>query len=195
LSPTLPMGLLGRLLALGLLFVMVAAVYALVAAPLMTLYAERAFDTETRRALLVKLKAVAEELPGLRQQVGQLRAVSASNKETLEGGSDAIALAALQGYVEKLASTAGMAIGSTESLPAEPQGLYRRLGLRLVLNGPYESFIKLLGALQAAKPPLVIDNLQIHSLQRRSGAPSAIGLDSSLEVYGFRADEIRKNVE
>lgn len=186
---TLPTGWRGRLLALGLAFIALAAVYSVAAAPLLDLYADNAALAERRRALVVKLNAIAGELPSLRARVAELRAVVATDKLTLDGASDPIASAALQGRIEALASTAGVTIGSTESMPAEVQGGYRRLGLRLMINGPYESLAKLLAGLEATRPPLIVDNLQVRSFQRRPGTTPIPMLDASLEVHGFRADE------
>ncbi len=187
---TLPTGWQGRLLALSLAFLALAGLYAIAAAPLLDLYAERAQRIETRRAMLAKLNTIAGELPVLRARVSELRAAVGSKKLTLDGASDAIASAALQGHIQELAGAAGISIGSTESLPAEvQQGGYRRLGLRLVLNGTYESLARLLGRIETATPPLIVDNLQIRSFQRRPGATPVVALDANLEVYAFRADE------
>jgi general secretion pathway protein M len=190
LTGTLPTGWRGRMLAVGLAFAALAAAYTLVAAPLLELYADRAVLIETRRTLLAKLQAVAAELPGLRARVSETRAAGDTSKVTLDGASDPIASAALQGRIEELAGSAGITIGSTESLPAEVRGPYRRLGLRLVLSGSYDSLVTLLARIEAAAPPLIVDNLQIHSFQKRPGtAPTgAAVLDASVEIYGFRAD-------
>jgi hypothetical protein len=62
----------------------------------------------------------------------------------------------------------------------------RCIALRFTLNGPYEALLKLSAELKAATPPLVIENLHIHGVLRRSGAPAAGALDAGLDVYGFR---------
>jgi general secretion pathway protein M len=185
---TLPTGRQGRLLALGLLLVAIALAYAAVAAPLMSLYADRADTVELRRLELQRLNNAVRELPALQAKLATLRASAASSKVTLEGTSDAVAAAALQGRIEELAASSGATIGSSESLPAETQGTYRRLGQRVTLSGGYDAIVKLLAALEQTTPPVIIDNLQIHALQRRVGAAVST-LDASLDVYGFRAVE------
>jgi general secretion pathway protein M len=163
--------------------------YLLVVAPLHDFYAERAAILENQRMLLPRLQASADELPELQARVEQLRAAAGTRKLTLEGASDAIAAASLQSRIEELAANVGATIGSTESLPAEVRPDYRRIGLRYVLSGPYETLIKFLAKLDAAAPPLVIDNLHIHGVLRRPGAPAASGLDAGLDVYGYRDAE------
>jgi general secretion pathway protein M len=185
----LPTGREGGLLALGLALAALAALYVLIALPMENLYAAQAERAEMEHSLLLKLNAVSNEVPQLRSQVSELRAGVDSRRLTLGGASDAIAAAALQGHIEELATGAGVTIGSTEGLPPEAEGAYRRLGLRVVLSGSDAALMKLLAALEAATPPVVIDNLQIHGMQRRIGMPQA-ALDATLDVFGFRnADE------
>ena len=182
----MPTGRRGQLLALSLLFVALGGVYFVAVSPLLGLYAERADLLENRRMLVPRLRAAADELPTLRDRVAQLRAAAGTRKITLEGASDAIAAATLQSRIEELATSAGATIGSTESLPAEARPGYRRIGLRYVLSGSYETLVKFLVKLEAATPPLVIDNLHIHGVLRRPGTPAAAGLDAGLDVYAFR---------
>ena len=176
-------------MALSLLFVALGGVYFVAVSPLLGLYAERADVLENRRMLVPRLRAAADELPALRARVEQLRAAAGTRKITLDGASDAIAAATLQSRIEELAASAGATIGSTESLPAEARAGYRRIGLRYVLSGSYETLVKFLAKLESATPPLVIDNLHIHGVLRRPGTPAAAGLDAGLDVYAYRDGE------
>jgi hypothetical protein len=189
----LPTGRPGQLWALILLLIAVAGVYFLVVTPLVDLYAGRQSVLENRRTLLPRLKVAAQELPELRTRVTELRAGVGTRRLTLDGSSDAVAAANLQSRIEELAASVGAMISSTESLPAEVRGGYRRIGLRYVLNGPYDTLVKLLARLEAATPPLVVDNLHIHGrlrAERRGGnAAATTGLDAGLDVYGYRANE------
>ena len=96
----MPTGRRGRLWALILLLVALAGVYFLVVTPLVDLYAERQAVLENRRMLLPRLQVVAEELPGLRMKVSELRATVGTRKVTLDGSSDAVAAANLQSRIE-----------------------------------------------------------------------------------------------
>ncbi|MBV9202424.1 MAG: type II secretion system protein M [Alphaproteobacteria bacterium] len=185
----MPNGRRGQLLALGLLLLALAGVYLLVVSPLQSLYAERAAVLENRRMLLPRMQAAADELPILRARAEQLRVAAGTRKITLEGASDPIAAATLQSRIEELAASVGATIGSTESLPAEARSGYRRIGLRYVLSGSYETLVKFLAKLEAANPPLVIDNLHIHGVLRRPGTPASTGLDAGLDVYAYRDGE------
>jgi general secretion pathway protein M len=188
----MPTGRRGRLWASTLMLIALASVYFLVVSPLVNLYAERQSVLENRRMLLPRLKASAEELPGLRVRASELRAAAGTRKVTLEGASDAIASANLQSRIEELAASVGATISSTEGLPAEVRGGYRRIGLRYVLIGQYETLVKLLAKLEGATPPLVIDNLHIQGglrAERQPGRPTTPGLNAGLDVYAFRTNE------
>ena len=140
--------------------------------------------------LVPRLQAAAAALPELRARVALLRAAARTRKVTLDGASDAIASANLQSRIDGFATSIGATIGSTESLPPETRDGYRRIGLRFALSGPYETVVKLLAKLEAATPPLIVDNLQIHGVLRRPGLPAGgeaeADLDAGFDVYGFR---------
>jgi general secretion pathway protein M len=182
----MPTGWQGRLLASILAFVAVAAIYLVVVAPLVDLYAERTTLIEERSMLVPRLAAAAAELPRLRARVAALHAAARARHVTLDGASDAIASANLENRIEQLAASLGATVGSTESLTAENRGAYRRIGLRLVLSGPYETLVKLIAALETATPPLIVANLQVHGILGRPGLPHSSALDAGIDVYGFR---------
>jgi general secretion pathway protein M len=185
----MPTGRQGRALALALLVAALAAIYLIVAAPLVGLFAQRQGVIEARRMLLPRLQATAAELPALRARIARLRAEQQTRTLTLDGATDAIASANLESRIDTFARSVGATIGSTESLPAEPRGPYRRIGLRLVLTGRYETLVNLLARLDTARPPLVVDNLQLHGPLARPGMEAAATLDAGLDVYGFREND------
>ena len=182
----MPTGQRGRIVALTLLGVVLGGLYLLVAAPLLDFYAQRRDTLEQERMLLPHLEAAAATAPGLRQRLAALNTAARARNVTMGGASDAMASADLQSRIEALAAQAGATIGSTENIPVQTQDGYRRIGLRLVLNGSYETLVKLFATLETATPPLIIDNLQIHGVLRRPGMPERAALDAALEVYGFR---------
>lgn len=183
----MPTGVTGRLLALTLLFVVLGSLYLLAVAPVVDFYAERAARIERREMLVPRLKALAAELPALRARLAALHTQAQARQVTLQGSTDAIASADLESRIEALAVSVGATIGSTEALSAETRGAYRRIGLRVILSGTYETVVKLIAALEETNPPLVIDDLQLHGVLRRPGLPGPQTINGTLDVYGFRA--------
>jgi general secretion pathway protein M len=184
-----------------------AAVYLIVIAPALSLYSRGENSLDEKRMLEPHLRAAAAEVPLLRAQLAEFRRAAATQKLTFDGATDAIASAGLQSRIEGLAGSAGVTIASTEALPAEAQGTYRRIGLRFSVSGTYDSLVKLIAAVQTANPPLVVQNLQIHGTLRpqdllqqpltaqrqlpaQTALPLALKLDARLEVCAFRSQDM-----
>jgi hypothetical protein len=146
--------------------------------------------------LLPRLRAIAGESGRLRVRASEFRAAVKTHKVTLQAAGNAIAFANLQGRIEEFAASACATVSSTEGLPAEVREGCRRVGLPYVLVSSYETLVTLLAKLEAATPPLVIDNLHIQGglrVDRRQDQPATPGLatpalNAGLDVYGFRAE-------
>ncbi len=156
----LPEGLRGRLLALALSLTLIGALWAGCVQPLLDWHAARAEVLEQRSALLQRMTALAATLPELQRQLSGERAPAAA---LLEGASDAIAGAALQSTVQRMASTAGAQLSSMEMLPAEARGRYRRIGLRVTTSAPWSVLVDLLRAIEEGSPRMLVDDVQLRS--------------------------------
>ena len=182
----LPTGRPGRMLALAILALLIALVYTGLVVPLIDLYRDGEAVLADREMLAPKLEQLATQVPALRARLTALQAARTGNEITLDGATDALASANLQSRLEQIAAANGVAIASTEAIAAEDRSPYRRIGLRLAVNGKYEAIVKLLGAIEAAAPPLVPGNLQIHGLFRMVEARAGYPLETRFEVYGLR---------
>jgi general secretion pathway protein M len=188
-AANLPHGLPGRFLALVLTFAVIFAAYGLVVAPLLSLYSDRSLLLANRTSLRDKIAAAAAELPQMRARANVLSGTSDVQQTTLEGSSDPVAMANLQNRVEELAAWAGASISSTETLQPEARDYYRRIGLRVVLNGSFPSLVTFFSGLETSTTPVVVDNLQLHNVQSRTGSNQVSRLDATVDVYGFRVNE------
>ena len=186
----LPTGPRGRLLALGLAGVLAASAWIGVVAPLLSWHAERAETLASRRLLADRMEAVAETLPELRSASAAGAAYGPAPRALLEGASDAVAGAALQSQLQDMAAQAGASLTSAELLPAEAAGAYRRVGLRLAVNGSWPTLVTLLQAIEQASPRMLVDDLQMQPAPSLS-VGAARPLDASLVVLAFRTGEER----
>jgi len=183
------------LLAAGILAAAIGSAYLLIAVPLQDLYRERRAMLEDRGELASRLAAAAQQLPGLRLRLTELRATASTRKVTLDGANDAIASANLQSRVVALATSLGVTVSSTEALVAEPRGGFRRIGLRIAVKGEYENLVRLFGAIEGSVPPLVLDNVHMHTTMRQAAMPGSAKLDAGIrtdagfEVYGVRGND------
>ena len=182
----LPTGTLGRALALAILGALIGLVYLGTISPLIDLYRTREATLTERQLLVPRLVRVAAEVPTLRARLAELQATGTKHDVALDGTSDALASANLQSRIEQLAMANGVTITSTEAVPAEDRGPYRRIGLRLTVSGKFEAVVKLLAAVVEAQPPIVVGNLQIHGLFRAIEVRTNHALDTRFEVYGLR---------
>ena len=181
----LPTGRSGRLLALGILLLLLLLLWQAIASPLLDLYRDRTQALDARRAVAVHMAAQAAQLPALRRLAASSGAHSGP-VTLIAGNSDAIAAAALQERVQQMATGLGATLSSTESLPPTPvpAGNYRRVGVRIAITAPFDVMVRLLAAIEQASPSMLIDDLQLHGsrIQLQPNAP----IEGSLTVLAFR---------
>jgi general secretion pathway protein M len=178
--------MLGRTLALSILGGLIGLLYLGTVSPLIDLYRTGETTLTERQLLVPRLVRVAAEVPALRARLAELQATGTTRDVALDGTSDALASANLQSRIEQLATANGVTITSTEAIPAEDRVPYRRIGLRLTVNGKYEAVVKLLAAIEEAQPPIVVGNLQLHGLFRAIEVRTNQALDTRFEAYGLR---------
>ena len=181
----LPSGRRGQVLAVAIAAVAAMVLWFGVVLPLAGWHDSRAASLERQAVLAGRMETLAASLPALRRRAATLAAGPAP-QTLLEGGSDAVAGAALQEQVQAMAVEAGSPLTSAETLPAEPAGAYRRISLRVSLSAPYPSLVHLLAAIADANPRMLVDDLQIQAppLGLRS---AVLPMDATLTVLAFRA--------
>ena len=185
---TLPTGRSGRLTALGITAILLLLTWLLAIGPAIGLYADRQAKLERDQALLDRMQALSASLPTLRNQAKTLERSGRSAALTIVGNSDALAAAALQSMLQDMANSAGGTVTSFETVPAQAVGAYRRIGLKLTMHVPWNQLVAMLRAVEEAHPPMLIDELDIHSL----GVLNLIAtpkLDASFTVYAFRSGQ------
>lgn len=184
-NATLPTGRAGTALALGLLGGMLLLLGLGVVAPAITWHAERAEHLAERQGLAARMEAVAATLPALRLAAAT-PAIGHAAPSLLEGTTDAITGAALQGLVREMAGSVEAAVLSVETLAAAPVGAHRRIGLRLSLAAPWPVLVRLLQAVNQARPRMVVDDLELHNSQIRSDTEHLL-LNAAFNLYAFSA--------
>lgn len=179
----LPDGLRGRLLALALTLTVLAALWFGCAQPLIAWHAARADALVQRRALLQRMTALVATLPELQRQAPAEHAAASA---LLAGSSDAIAGAALQSDVQRMAASAGVTLRSLETLPAEARGNYHRIALRVSTAAPWPVLVALLRAIEQGPPRMLIDNLQLRA-PVVEGRPANSPITAAFTIVAFRA--------
>jgi general secretion pathway protein M len=133
----------------------------------------------TKAAVLQRYRALADAKPS--------EAAPADPALIYPDMPESQASALLQETIKKIAATAHVQVQGLQVLRGETQGGAARIGVRMRGNGDMASLRSLVYAIEAARPLLYPDNLQIQSHATAVGAaPSA--LDFQLDISGFKAE-------
>jgi general secretion pathway protein M len=120
------------------------------------------------------------------RQAAALRAAAPTGRDiALEAPSDAVAGARLQQRMQDLATAAGITLGSIETLPAQQQGGYRRISLRVTCSAALPALIDLLQKLEVSSPRMLIDDLDFEASPDLN-RPDGIAIGANFTVIAFR---------
>ena len=138
--------------------------------------------------------ALAQKAALLQRYRALVEAPAAENAEVARGDPsllipavpDAQALALLQETVKAAAAAAQVQIQGLQVLRSEGEPGALRIGVRIRAAGDVASLGRLLYAIEAARPLLYPDNLQIQSRAAAPGMPPS-PLQFQLDIAGFKA--------
>jgi len=174
----LPSGPKGQSLALGLTLVLAALVWLGAVAPALDWFADRQETLRRQRALAYRMSELVRTLPALRA------AVAAQGGQ--QPGALLLAAAALQQRLDELATASGVRIGSEEILPAQAEGDFRAIAVRVTLAAPWRSVVALLQAMAKADVPMMPDDMQLRG-PPRNAADASLPIDARFTVTAYRA--------
>jgi general secretion pathway protein M len=182
----MPDGRRGQAIAVGLLVLVLAVLWTSAASPLLSWHAERADQLVQRRLLLAHMQQIVSTLPALRREASRAGAHAPPPATLLKGATDAIAGATLQSVVQDMTASAGATPTSSENLPGEQQGEFRRIGLRVAVGGDWPQLIAFLRSVDASPLHLLVTDLELHATtpQQRSGSAP---INATFVVQGFRS--------
>ncbi len=184
-SGRLPTGRAGQLLAVGLVALLLAVLVVGVIGPLLDWYGERAGTLDREAAIAARMQVIAGSLPDVQREAAAAAANGPPPKSVYEGASDAVDGAALQGQIDAMARADGAALSSSEALPAEQAGSYRRIGVHLSLSAPLPVLVALLRSIATATPRMLADDVQLQGSPLLARA-ATLPLDASFTVFAFR---------
>jgi len=166
-----------RLIALGLLVAVAAAIGFGAVRPIAAVYASMFQEVRQLRQTLASHQQTEREAEKLRHQLAELRTAGPLSSLVMAPSSDGAALAKLQGQLAQTIESSGALLTSIQALPAQPAGALRRVGLRLQVTADTNSLRAILHALEFARPIAVLDNVFVHSQSAR-----AVGVERPLTV-------------
>ena len=186
-TPALPTGRKGQLLALGLTILVLAVLWLGVVMPVIDWHGERADALVQKAALVQRMEALVATRAAVQEQAKAVAAGGAGETALLEGDSESVAGATLQELLQAMFMQAGVQLNSVETLPGDETGAYRRIRLRVSFNASWPVLMSLLKEFEVARPALLIDELSVQpALHRISTAPGTF--DVTCAIFGIRAE-------
>lgn len=178
-----------RALAILILLGAVALVYFGAVEPLLDDYRTTGEAIADRQGAIARFRRAAAELPQLRAELAALRQRQAASEGFLEGTNDALVAAQIQNRIKALVETAHGELKSTQALPVQEEGKYRRITIRAQMTLDTEAAQRVLYGIETASPLLFLDNLDMRAHlgaeRRHEHATEDPPLDVRLDVYGF----------
>lgn len=179
-----PGGARSRIAAVGVLAVALLLVLLGLVLPLGVLKARLASDVAGYNAAL----AAEGEIERRKAELGQA-AIALRNPAQLEGlllsgASDAAATAALHERVRDLVAAVRANLISIEQLPPGEEGGQRRVSLRVQLACDLPGFQRIVYALEAGRPAVIVTNLYLRArTARASGMANPMDVQMDLVAY------------
>lgn len=185
--PALP-PLASRALALLLLLGAVGLAYLAVVQPLWDDASATRQSIEDMQSAIERYRRIAAELPTRRATLAALRQQQAASQGFLAGPNDALVAAQIQNRLKASIESAHGELKSTQVLPVQEEGKYRRIIIRAqaVLDLPAAQ--RVLYDIETASPMLFLDNVALRSriAERRRDRGGEDGtLDVRFDVYGY----------
>lgn len=182
---SLPEGVIGKVLALGIAGVLLILVYFVAVAPLLGLYADREQALDERTAQAAMLDRSVHDLPRLRALAAEVQKQAPASDLLLPASIDAVAAATLQSTVKDIVEQNGTSLTSTEILPPRAQDQFRRVGIHVSFATNQRLLTAVLKGIETAHPLMFVDNLDIRGAGQANQADP--NLTVAFDVSGFPA--------
>lgn len=176
-----------RLAALSLAAGLCWMMWALAVSPLLDGIAADRADIAQARTLLARYSRLEADLPAMQKRLDALR--SGSGKGLLVNTAPALLTAEMQGTAQRLASSAGVSLRSSRTLPQTTERGLERVGVELDLSASTNGLAALLHAIAASEPTILVDRLAVQvaessdtAIKAPDGQP-AVGVTLRLISY------------
>jgi general secretion pathway protein M len=158
---------LSRLAALLLLIGVIVGGYLLAVVPLVAHYRETETALEHAREMIASYQRIAVSRPALEKRLNELTQQQSLSGLYVSAETEALAAADLQGKVSAIIQRSGGQLRSIQSLPSQADEGLRGIGVRVHFTGTTATLEQVIYDLEADKPLLFVDKLQIQNRMRR----------------------------
>jgi len=182
----------GRLLAIALLFVVVFLGLAVILAPFLLLHRHYNAAIDSAQERLDRYWSISAQRPELQKAVEALREKQ-GRRFFLKNTAANLAGAELQDVVRAAVENNGGRITTVQITTPRDDGRFRQIGVNLQLFATTANLQKILYAIEAQQPYMVVENLTIRPLNAFRGFRPAPGAEPEvsvlLDVVGFALAE------
>ena len=180
--------LLRRCLAIGLLLVLVALAWSLVAAPLLDARSEALGTIARLRPVIERGRAALRDTAALQAELKELKEHRRPAGGLLDGTNESIAAAQLQEQLKSGVDRVSGDLRSTQVLPTRDDNGFRRVAVRAQLLVDLAALQQIVYRLEAGSPYLFLDNVEIARRpdnRSRSQAAEDPMLDVQFDLFGY----------
>jgi general secretion pathway protein M len=180
--------LVSRLLALGLLVLVIAVAWMVFVGPLQAAFDAQESRIERATELLERYERALENEPNLRAEIEGLRQSDGTPDPFLKGQSTQIIAANLQNRIQTLVAGEPGDIRSIQVLPESEEDGFEKIGLRVTLTAGIPTMQKIFYDIESSVPALFIDNLDVRTniRRRRRNEESTNRVQIRFDVFGYR---------
>jgi hypothetical protein len=162
-----------KLAAVTLLLAVAGLVYLLALSPIEARLRSASEAISEQRMLLGRLRGEIARRSGGQRNDEAAALPDRVGDVYLQGESDAVKAARLQAMLKEIAEAAGLRLASTRALPLRQAGRLRLIGMEARLDAGMAGLQKLLLALEASRPVVLVHALAVSPSASRSFAADA----------------------
>lgn len=178
----------GKAAALVILVAVLILVKSIAVDPLVDAFTTNEEQVAKLSALSARYRTLIDQLPALRAERDGLSRQVTADSGFLKNANDTLAAAELQARLKGLVDSVHGELKSTQILPMQQVGGFRRVGVRGEMSMTLPAIQKVLYETEAGSPILVLDSLSIRSKaadRQEERNPDVVLLEMSVDIYGF----------
>jgi general secretion pathway protein M len=177
-----------RVLALAILLGFIGLVWLGLAKPLLDDYVETRDGIARDKTMLARYERAGSTLQQRQNELAALRQKQAAQDGFLQGANETLLGADIQNRIKTLAEAAHGELKSTQILPVQEEGKYRRVTVRGQMSLGLAAAQRVFYGLESTMPMLFLDNVNIRARsesRRQSEKTDDVVLDLRFDVYGY----------
>jgi general secretion pathway protein M len=180
-----------RILAIGLLLLLVVVVVRIAMVPIVSTYLGNREAIVQMQDTITRYSKLSAQLDTLRLAVEELKEADDLDRYVLAQESEALAAAALQERVKAVVTNSGGTLSSTQVLPADADKGFKRIGVSVRMGVSIDALQRVLYELENDLPYLVADDIVIlaRGARKRRATTEALDLlDVRFKLHAFMRD-------